>query len=354
MTNRENYLSLARRSGFERVPFSFSLCPSLAEKFRAFTSENHLDFPFVEGNVPDLPCDIRPPEFFLSNYYSDCRFRPGTNIDGWGVAHEPGSSEAYHMTYMHNPLRDIDSPEQVLAYPMPVYHDEGLETQRKCVEALRAQDRIAVGNMQCTVWETAWYMRGMENLFCDMMGGDPVATTLLDRVTDIAVQRAVSFARAGVDVLFLGDDIGMQRTLLMSETLYDEWLQPRLRRVIDAARAVRPDILVFYHSCGYVRELIPHLIDAGIDVLDPVQPECMDFRELHDRFGDRLSFHGTLGTQTTMPFGTPDDVRRVVLTNLEIAGGRGGLFVCPTHLLEPEVPVENILAYIRACQEFHN
>ncbi len=98
--------------------------------------------------------------------------------------------------------------------------------------------------------------------------------------------------------------------------------------------------------------MIPHLIDAGVDVLDPVQPECMDFGEIHAQFGDRLSFHGTIGTQSTMPFGTPDDVRREVFKNLEIAGEKGGLFVCPTHLLEPNVPVENVVAYIKACQDF--
>ncbi|MBQ2256804.1 MAG: hypothetical protein II330_08060, partial [Clostridia bacterium] len=126
----------------------------------------------------------------------------------------------------------------------------------------------------------------------------------------------------------------------------------RLKRVIDAARAINPNVVVFYHSCGFVTPMIPHLIDAGIDVLDPVQPECMNFADIHAEFGDRLSFHGTIGTQTTMPFGTPDDVRREVFKNLEIAGDKGGLFVAPTHLLEPEVPVENLVAYINACRDF--
>ena len=187
-----------------------------------------------------------------------------------------------------------------------------------------------------------------------MMSEDPMAEVLLDRVTNIAVQRAVSYTRAGADGLFLGDDIGMQHTIMMSEPLYRTWLQPRLKRVIDAARAVNPDVLIFYHSCGHVTELIPNLIEAGVDVLNPVQPECMDFREIHDRFGDRLSFHGTIGTQTVMPFGTPEQVRKTVFEHLKIAGRQGGLYVCPTHLLEPEVPVENIVAYVQACADYCN
>ena len=87
-------------------------------------------------------------------------------------------------------------------------------------------------------------------------------------------------------------------------------------------------------------------------LLDPVQPETMDFRRLHEMYGDRLSFHGTLGTQSVMPFGTPEEVRRTVFENLDIAGEKGGLLVCPTHLLEPEVPVENVIAYIKACADY--
>jgi uroporphyrinogen decarboxylase len=98
--------------------------------------------------------------------------------------------------------------------------------------------------------------------------------------------------------------------------------------------------------------MIPHLIDAGIDVLNPVQPECMRFEEIHEKFGNTISFSGTIGTQTTMPFGTTKDVKHEVWKNLDIAGEKGGLFVCPTHLLEPEVPIENIIAYIEACREY--
>ena len=84
-------------------------------------------------------------------------------------------------------------------------------------------------------------------------------------------------------------------------------------------------------------------------MLNPVQPECMDFAEVHAKFGDRLSFNGTIGTQTTMPFGTPDEVRETVRRNLGIAGEKGGLLCCPTHMLEPEVPWANIEAYVDAA-----
>ncbi|MBP3917750.1 MAG: hypothetical protein J6I50_01085 [Clostridia bacterium] len=353
MTSRENFISIARRKGYDYMPVHFTMCPSLREKYEAYRKEHDLTFPVGEGYISDLPATCASKEEFLK-YYKGKTFKPGTYIDMWGVAHEPGSEAAYHMTYMHNPMQDFDSVEQILAYPMPVFHEEGLAAQMKQAKEHHDADRAVIGNMQCTIWETAWYMRGMENLMCDMMSEDPMATVLLDRVTELAIQRAVSFAKANADGLFLGDDIGMQHTIMMSEGLYSEWLKPRLKRVIDAARAVNPDIIIFYHSCGHVTELIPHLIEAGVDVLNPVQPECMDFKEIHDKFGDRLSFHGTIGTQSVMPFAAPAEVRRKVFENLDIAGKHGGLYVCPTHLLEPEVPIENVVAYIQACIDYKN
>jgi len=103
---------------------------------------------------------------------------------------------------------------------------------------------------------------------------------------------------------------------------------------------------------GFVTPLIPDFIEAGVDVLNPVQPECgMDFAAIHAEFGDRLSFWGAIGTQSTMPFGAPEEIKREVWKNLDIAGEKGGLWCTPTHILEPEVPWHNILAYVQACRE---
>jgi uroporphyrinogen decarboxylase len=101
-----------------------------------------------------------------------------------------------------------------------------------------------------------------------------------------------------------------------------------------------------------VTPFIDDLMEIGIDILNPLQPEAMDVPAVMAEYKDRLSFNGTLGTQSTMPFGTPEEVKRVVWRNLEMAGSVGGLLVCPTHMLEPEVPWENVEAYVKACKEF--
>ena len=245
-----------------------------------------------------------------------------------------------------------DGLEELMAYPFPEFVPGPTQAQTREAAQAHEEGRFALGDMQCTVWETAWYARGMETLMMDMMEDPELAEYVLDKVTDNAVIRAVNYAKAGADGLFLGDDIGMQKSIMMSLELYRRYLKPRLKRVIDAAREVNPDIIILYHSCGYVTPFIRDLIEAGVDVLNPIQPECMNFEEIYREYGNEISFCGTLGTQTLMPFGTPDEIETTVRRNLDLVGEKGGLLACPTHMLEPEVPVENVIAYLEACKHY--
>ncbi|HEY3379555.1 MAG TPA: uroporphyrinogen decarboxylase family protein [Armatimonadota bacterium] len=353
MTPRENIVRLFRRQGYTYAPVVFDLCPSLADAYR-----DHTDSPLHYDEFFEFPWrwvdDLRLPPHTIDwlAYYPD-GLKAGATIDKhWGIGHEPGSAAAKHMTYMRHPMEHLDSLEAMQAYPFPDYAQACTNHLAGQVTLLHAQGLAAIAPMACTIWEIAWYLRGMETLMMDMMEGDDKAVFLLDKTTEIACLRAAAFARANVDIIQFGDDIGMQSRLMMSIDFYREWIKPRFAKVIQAARAVKPDIILAYHSCGFVQPAIDDLIEVGIDVLNPVQPECMDFSEVHAQYGDRLSFWGSIGTQTTMPFGTPEDVRREVFRNLETAGAHGGLLCTPTHLLEPEVPWENILAYVSACREF--
>lgn len=352
MTPRENLLHLLRKEDYEKMPVEFSLCPSQIENYQQHehSRKDYMDyFQMPWKRLPELRPDVDLRSQYLS-YHKDSELTKD-EIDEWGVGHRATAS-SMHMTKMYHPLENAETEEEIREYPLPTYSAAGNPGLRESAEELHRKGLASVGNMQCTIWETAWYIRGMENLMMDMMSDDPMAEILLDRVTEMSIQRAVLYAQAGPDILFLGDDIGMQHSLMMSEELYNKWFKPRLKRVIDAARKVKPDLIVFYHSCGYIEPMIPYLIEAGIDVLNPIQPECMDFEEIYQKYGDRLSFHGTIGTQSVMPFGAPEEVKAQVKKNLDIAGKKGGLFVAPTHLIEPEVPWENILAYVEACREY--
>lgn len=115
---------------------------------------------------------------------------------------------------------------------------------------------------------------------------------------------------------------------------------------------MKPDLLVEYHTDGFVEPFIPELIEIGIDVLNPVQPECMDPVEIKRKYGNQMAFSGTIGTQTTLPFDTPDNIREVVKERIQTVGTGGGLVLAPSHMVEPDVPWKNIIAFFEAADEY--
>jgi len=129
-------------------------------------------------------------------------------------------------------------------------------------------------------------------------------------------------------------------------------MRSRWERVWREVKEVNPDCRIWYHSDGNITSIVGDLIEAGVDILNPLQPEALDIDAIYRRYGDRLTFDGTIGTQSTMPFGTADDVRTRVKEVIEKYGQSGGLIISPTHVLEPEVPLENIDALFDACREF--
>ena len=352
MTDRENLISLLKRKGYERMPLYFNMTPDLAKRFAQYCEETGYQPP-LQAFVGIPWSGVKQPrtDDFWKRFY-DHEFKPGSTFDRYGVANEPGSAACFHMTRMYHPLENMTELEELAAYPYPEYIEGPTEEQIAAVKAAHDAGRFALGSMECTIWETAWYARSMEALMMDMMAEPELAEYVLDRVTENSIINAVNFAKAGADGIFLGDDIGMQSTIMMSKELYQTFIKPRLKLVIDAARAVKQDIIVLYHSCGHVTEFIPDLIEAGVDVLNPVQPESMDFESIVEEYRGKISFCGTLGTQTLIPFGTPEEIKETVYRYLDLMGKEGGLLVCPTHILEPEVPVENLVAYIEACKAY--
>ncbi len=349
----ENLMRLFRREGYDSIPIQFDLCPHLENVYRDKTGselpyQDYFGFPMREVELPAIPeqKQVDWPQFYTIG------LKEGVEFDDWGIAYEPGSEAAYHMTRMRHPMVAFKNVKQMQDYPFPDFSEVPIEEMKNRVMKYHQKGLAVYGFMEFTIWEIGWYLRGMNQLMMDMALDDEKAYWLLDKTTDLACIRARKFAACDVDVLRFGDDVGMQSRLLMSEDFYRKFLKPRLGRVIRAAKEVKPNIIIHYHSCGYVTPLIPDLMEVGVEVLNPLQPECMDFKEMHELYGDRLSFSGTLGTQTTLPFGTPKEVRETVFRNLNIAGDNGGLLCCPTHLLEPDVPWDNIIAYVDACKEY--
>ena len=267
-------------------------------------------------------------------------------VDTYGTGSSRGSEACMHMVHYHPPMIGERSLEEIQNYPLPQIPENEFERVRKAVKENRDKELAAVGALEQTIWERAWLIRGMEDLMVDMMMEDPKAELLFYRITELSCAAAALYAEAGVDMIALGDDIGMQTTPMMDPKLWYRYLQPQLAKVVKAAKDVNPNVIIFYHSCGHVTPFIDGLIEAGVEVLNPLQPESMDVMKLYSTYSDRLSFWGSIGTQTTMPFGSADDVRSTVLDRVRMSERNRGIIISPTHIIEPEVPWDNLHAYI--------
>jgi uroporphyrinogen decarboxylase len=347
---RDDLLNCLRRRGFSKVHVDYVFCESQISAFNKRFGNNDYEA-FLGLSHRKLELDIKRNFTYGRKQFSREILPDSTVFDEYGIGHSKGSELAFHMTRMHHPLKGADCNE-ILNYPYPSVDETKIPEFNLKIKSLHDRGVASFGFMQMTVWEASWYLRSMEDLMIDMMTESDAATILFDKITEFACSKARNYASAGIDILSLGDDIGTQNSLMLDVSLWEKWLQPRLRRVIEAAREIKPDILIFYHSCGYITPFIPKLIETGIDILNPIQPECMDFNEIHDRFGDRLSFWGTLGTQKLLPYGTKEEVKKTTRQRLEKCGIKGGIVVGPTHMVEPEVPWENIMAIIEAAKEF--
>jgi uroporphyrinogen decarboxylase len=202
------------------------------------------------------------------------------------------------------------------------------------------------------MYESAWQIRGYEQFLIDLIEQPAWAECLLERLFQQNLVKARAAAEAGADLITTGDDVASQTALIFSKDIWKRLIFSRWATVWAEIKRIRPTARIWYHSDGNIADIIPEMIGAGLDILNPVQPECMDLDDLHRRYGQQLTFDGAIGTQTTMPFGSADDVRRRVREVIDKYGRQGGLIVSPTHVLEPEVPLANIDALFEACREY--
>jgi uroporphyrinogen decarboxylase len=268
-------------------------------------------------------------------------------VDEWGVWWRAG--DFHHFAHVESPLRGLTDLKRLEAYPWPdLDQPSRFADLARQVEALHAQGLAVVGYAG-SVFERSWYLRGLENLMMDLVAMPEIAHGLFERTAAFQQFAAAQFARAGVDIVITGDDVAGQRGLLMRLETWRAFLKPRLAATVRAVKSANPAAFVLYHSDGNVEPIIPDLIEIGVDILNPVQPECMDPAAIKRRFGGRLSFWGTVSVQRTMPFGTPDDVRAEVRARIREVGQGGGLILAPAHVLGPETPWENIVAFFEGA-----
>jgi uroporphyrinogen decarboxylase len=346
MTSRERVLAAANRQVPDRVP---RIVPM--ERFVWNLMSQHFDSQDLAASVKQDLVWVGPAPSILKNDYSRYFSRPGVTWEEWGRGRIWDADEQY-AEYLF-PLEHAETVDEIITYPWPDYTQpyryNGLVEK---VAALHHRGLGVCGSLAETVFEIAWQIRSMDRLFEDILSNDEKAVVLLDKITEQRVAEARAYASAGADLIELGDDVAMQTGLLMSKRMHRQWFKPRLARVIQAAREIKPDIKIWYHSDGKINDLVPDLIDVGVDILNPVQPECVEHAWIKAAFGEKLAFSGGLGVQSVLPFGTPEEVREHVRTTIKTLGAGGGLIVGPSHVIERDVKIENILAMLSAMDEF--
>jgi uroporphyrinogen decarboxylase len=168
-------------------------------------------------------------------------------------------------------------------------------------------------------------------------------------LTAVTIHNALILTRAGVDILLLDDDVAMPTGLIIGLHTWRRFFKPRLADIIRLARQVNPDLIIFYHSDGDFRALLPDLVEIGVNVINPVQPDCMDASAIKRQFGDRLALWGTVGTAGLWQHGTPADIRAEVRLRIETLGP-AGLLLSPAYDLD-FAPFENVVAFVKAVKE---
>jgi uroporphyrinogen decarboxylase len=352
MTHRERILTACRRGRPDRMPWILGMVTPKAEEWKREKGEEsyaaYYDFDVRSVHMAPAP---NPADF--SPYWEGRSFSGPAEFDReWGyasVAVEAGS----HFRHWESPFAGrAFTMEDAEGYPMPDWDNDARyhDVQAKN-DAWHEKGYATDCIIGFSTFDTSWLIRGYEDFLMDLSMEEPASLRLADRVSDAIAAQCKRMAERGTDIVGVGEDVGTQNALIMSPAVWRREIKPRFKKIVDAAKSGNPEVLFFYHSDGNILEIIPELIEIGVDILNPIQPECMDPGTVKEKFGDRLAFWGAVGTQTVMPHGTPADVRDCVHERFRTMGANGGYVCAPSHVLEPEVPMENIDAFVEAARE---
>jgi uroporphyrinogen decarboxylase len=336
-----------------RAPFAwnFGPTPEMAQILTAYLAERGMDWAALRDAVDDIR-NIAP-------VYSGPELRPHTDI--WGIVRRSHSyGDGAYDEISLNPLADVTSAAAVAHYPWPdpdLYDYAGFRAKVLAAEdpddpvTLKAR-KLAI-NVCGNPFEIYCWMTGLEQALVNLLIQPDIVHAALSPITDFfaaKMERALHEVGDLVDLLYFADDLGEQRALLMSPRAYRNVLKPYHARLFRLGKRLAPQAAVMFHSDGAVFEILPDLIDAGIDVLEAVQTDAagMDPARLKATYGDRLAFHGGISVQSLLPHCDADTVFRETRRLVEVFSAGGGYIAAPTHAIQVGTPPENVLAMLRA------
>ena len=279
-------------------------------------------------------------------------------IDEWGIERfKPEGSYYYDIVKM--PLSGQITTTDINKYSWPDPTDPGRwrGLKQKAAEIRMNTDCAIALNLPSAFIHTSQYLRGFEDWYIDLAADHEIAGFLFDTILEIILEickHILEEVGDSIDVIIAADDLGLQDNLMMPVETYRKLVKPRHEKYFRLMHE-KSKAKVHYHTCGTVVSIIDDLIEIGVDILNPVQVAAkgMDPAYLKKTYGGRLSFWGGIDTQKILPYGNVKDVEAEVERMIEIMGKDGGYILGAVHNIQPDVPVENVLALFRHAREYY-
>ncbi|OGJ89589.1 MAG: hypothetical protein A2487_15230 [Candidatus Raymondbacteria bacterium RifOxyC12_full_50_8] len=265
--------------------------------------------------------------------------------DHWGIVQRVGDDGKY-VEWKDGPLA---GKEDLGAWSLPHAVYPSIEEIAGNIQPFK--NNVVITEIEFP-FKIAWHVCGYEHFMMQMVLNPDFVHKLYDHLYAFQEKKACIAAHAGYDIIALVGDIAGQNGMFFSPEMFDQYDRPRFTHLINSVKAIRPDIKIFFHSDGDVEPAIPSLIQCGVDILNPVQSACMDPAKIKKMYGDRLTFHGAISVQDTVPFGSAKDVRNEVIKRIQTVGYNGGYIVSPENSIPFDAPLENILAIYDAVKSF--
>ena len=350
MTARDRVLATINRQPTDRVPVDVWLTPEVLGSLMAHAGE-HDEFELYRK------LDVDKIAWVFPGYGSD-RFDPNDSgeVDPWGVrTTRVRSGLATYQEYLEGPLAKFESASELDAYSQ--WPDPELFNFAAAKDLARRARSFGFATIGPWIshFEIYCHMRGMENALMDVVAEPDFLNAALDRIDAIQTQMLDRFLEELgdlIDLVFISDDLGTQESQLISTCAWAEHFKPRLSRWCRLIHERGKKVL--YHTDGASRDFVPHLIECGVDILNPIQHICpgMERAALNRDFGGSIIFHGGVENQHVLPHGTAGDVRNEVITCLQTLGKGGGYIVSSCHNIQAGTPPENVIAMLETVQSW--
>lgn len=340
MNSRERVIAAIEHRVPDRLPITFD-----AEKEVIDMLKTHFGVTTNDGVWDALHADTR----LVGVNHTDPRIRQEgpVSYDFWGIgSKEQAYSGGTYSEYCVHPLAGMETVKQIEEYDWPTPDELRFDTLRKA----RAEhpDKAIIAYISHAGYFKATHLRGMEQFMIDLGAEPEMAEAAIRKVNDYtfpALERLCREAGDTFDIYYIADDFCTAAGPLVSPEMFRQYIKPYLKRYADIVHAHGKKFLL--HTCGSTRRLLPDIIEAGVDVMEPIQTSAvgMAVEGLKRDFGDKMAFYGGIDLINVLSKGTPADVRNEVLKNFRVLGQGGGYIVGPGHTyIQIDAPLENILA----------